>query len=122
MEAACQRTADGLRFPLPRIPHAVVVMVVALDFHTEDPDGVGDALNIFLFPYLSPSEGLEADLLMWKLDAILGGGTLTSFTDTSLPMGMQKVAPITGWDETPFQLEAWAVFCTVFLRGPTGQL
>ena len=86
------------------------------------PNGVGDALNIFLLSNHSPLEGLEAALLTRKWDAILGGGTLTSFTDTSLLMGMQKVAPIAGWDETPFQLEAWAVFCTVFLRGPTGQL
>ena len=50
MEAVCQRTADGLCFRLPRIPHTVAVMVMALAFHTEDPDRVGDTLNIFLFP------------------------------------------------------------------------
>ena len=99
MEAACQRTADGLRFPLPRIPHAVVVMVVALDFHTEDPDGVGDALNIFLFPYLSPSEGLEADLLMWKWDAILGGDLLHPHRQTRVCEGSQGAAP---QDRVPF--------------------
>ena len=54
MEAACRRTANGLRFHLPRIPHAVAVMVMALAFHTKDPDRVVDALNIFLFPDLSP--------------------------------------------------------------------
>ena len=74
-------------------------MVLALAFHTEDPDGVGDALNIFLFPDLSPSEGLEAALLTRKWDAILGGGTLTSFIDTSLLRGKQKIAPILGWGE-----------------------
>ena len=53
----------------------------------------------------------------------LGGGTLTSFADTSLLMGKQKVAPITIWDEVESQLEAWAMFCTLFLGyngfGPT---
>ena len=90
-------------------------MVMALTFNTKDPDGVGDALNIFLFPDLSPLAGLEAALLTWEWDAILGVGTLTSFTDTSLLMGNKKVAPIAGWDEALSQLEAWAVFCKVFL-------
>ena len=46
---------------------------------------------------------------------ILGGVTLTSFADTSLLMGEQKVAPIAEWDEAESQIEAWAVFCTFFL-------
>ena len=76
---------------------------------------MGDTLNIFLFPDLSPSAGLEAALLTWKWDAILGGGTLTSFADTSILMGKQKGAPISGWDEAESQIEDWAVFCTFFL-------
>ena len=72
-------------------------MVMVLTFHTEDPDGVGDALNILLFPDLSPLAGSEATLLTQKWDAILGGGTLNSFADTSLLMGKQKVATIVGW-------------------------
>ena len=115
MEAACRRTTDILRFRPPRIPHAVAVMMMALTFHTDDPDGVRGALNIFLFPDLSPSSGWEAALLTWKWDAILGGSTLTSFSDTSLLMGKQKVVPISGWDEASSQLRASDVFCTVFL-------
>ena len=49
MEAAFRRNADSL----PHIPYAVTVMVMALTIHTEDSDGVGNALNIFLFPDLS---------------------------------------------------------------------
>ena len=52
---------------------------------------------------------------MQKWDAILGGGTLTSFVNTSLLMEKQKFAPITGWDEVASQIEAWVVFCTVFM-------
>ena len=52
-----------------------MIMVIALTFHTKDPDRVGDALNIFLFPDLSPSAGSEAALLTRKWDVILGGGT-----------------------------------------------
>ena len=74
-----------------------------------------DAPNIFLLPNLFPSAGLEVALLTRKWDAILGGGTLTSFANTSLLMGKKKVAPITVWDEASSQLEAWTVFCTVLL-------
>ena len=66
MEAAFRCTADGLHFLPPRIPHTATVMVMALDFRIKDPDVVGDALNIFLFPDLSPSAGSEAALLTIK--------------------------------------------------------
>ena len=115
MEAACRRTADGLRFCPPRIPYTVDVMVMTLTFHTKEPNQVGDVFNILLLPDLSPLVGLETEVLMRKWDTILGVGTLTSFTDTSLLMGKQKVSPIRGWDEAASQLEAWSVFCTVFL-------
>ena len=115
METACRSTAYGLRFRPPRVPHIVAVMVMAFAFHTEDPDGVGDALSIFLFLDHSPSAGSEAVLLTRKLDAILGRVTLTSFADTSLLMGNQHVAPIAGLYEASSQLEAWAIFCTLFL-------
>ena len=72
MEAACRSPADSLRLRPSRIPQTVAVMVMALTLHTEDPDRVGDALNIILFPNLSPSAGSEAALLTRKWDAILG--------------------------------------------------
>ena len=53
--------------------------------------------------------------LTQKWVAILGVSTSTSFAITSLLMVKQKVLPIAGWDEAATQLEAWAVFCTVFL-------
>ena len=55
MESACRRTADILRFRPPHIPHSIAVMLMAVAFHTKDPDGVGDTLKIFLFPGFSPS-------------------------------------------------------------------
>ena len=73
-------------------------MLTALTFHTKDPDGFEDTINRFLFPDLSPLAGLEAAFLTRKWDAILGGGNLNSFKDTSLLMGKQKVAPIAGWE------------------------
>ena len=87
--------------PPPRIPCIAVVMVLSLAFHTEDPDGVGDALNIYLFTDLSPSEGLEAALLTRKWDTILGGeilggSTLASSADMSLLMGETEGRPHRG--------------------------
>ena len=70
---------------------------MALAFHTKDPDGVGVALNIFLFPNLSPLAGLEAALLNRKWGAIFGGVTFTYFADKRLLMGKQKFAPISCW-------------------------
>ena len=78
MEAVFRSNVDSLHLRPPRISHAVMVMVMALTFHTEDPYGVGDALNLFLFPNLSPLVGLETALLAQKWDAILGGGTFKS--------------------------------------------
>ena len=70
MESTCWRTAERLRFLPPRIPHAVAVMVVVPAFHTEDPDRVGDTLNISLFPDFSPSAGSEASLITQQWGAM----------------------------------------------------
>ena len=74
MEVACRCTIKILRFRHPHIPHAVVVMVSALAFHTKDVDRVEDTLNIFLFTKLSTLAGSEAALLTRKWGAILGVG------------------------------------------------
>ena len=67
-------------------------MVMALAFHTEDPDGVGE-------PDLSPLAGSEAAFLTRNWDEIFGSAKLTYFVDTSLLMGKQKVSPTADWDE-----------------------
>ena len=79
MDAACQQMVEGMRFQSLSIYHFIAVMVLALAFYTKNPDGVGDVVNIFLLPDLSPLEGLEAALLMRHWDEVLGGGNLTSF-------------------------------------------
>ena len=57
-----------------RIPHTVVVMVVAPAFHTNNPDGVEDAINILLFPNISSFSVSEVSLLKSNWYAILVGG------------------------------------------------
>ena len=48
-------------------------------------------------------------------NAIFGDRNLTSFAEMILLMGKKKVAPIASWEEVVSQLEAWAMFCTLFL-------
>ena len=101
METTFRRNTNDLCLCPHCIPQAIVVMVMALAFHTKYPDGVGGALNIFLFLDLSLSAGSEAALMTIKWDSMLGGGGggLTCFADTSLLMGKQKVSPTADWDE-----------------------
>ena len=90
-------------------------MVFPLAFYSEDPDGVGDAVNVFLFLDLFPVAGLEAALLTRQWDGVFGGGKLTSFSNTSFLLGHQNVALVESWDEAASQIKACEVFCAVFL-------
>ena len=67
------------------------MVVLSLDYHTEYHEGMGDAVNIFLLPYFSLLSGLEYSPLVWQWHAVLGGVTLTLFTDTIILLARQKV-------------------------------
>ena len=54
MESVCHQMANILYFWVTSIPHSVTFLVLDLDFHTKCPDGVGDVVNILLFPEFSP--------------------------------------------------------------------
>ena len=69
----------------PQLPRPVV-LILSLKFYSKDPVGVEDAINVFIFPDLSPSVGSEAALLAHEWGAIPGGGTITSFSDTRILM------------------------------------
>ena len=81
---------ERMHFRARRIPHFVVCMVMALVLSTKVPDGVWGALNVFLFPGLSPSIGSKAFLLTRRLDAVLGDNTFTAFADTGSILGQKK--------------------------------
>ena len=102
-------------FRVTRISHSAAVMVLDLAFYTKDTDRVGDAVNMILLPELPPSEGFEAALLERWWDAILGGGTLTYFANTSLLLGQKKATPVVTWYKSTSQIEDWYLFCMVFL-------
>ena len=63
MEVACHRTYKHLRIWSPRISHAAAILVLGLTFYYKELDGMGDAINVFLFPDMSPSAVSEAALL-----------------------------------------------------------
>ena len=115
MEAACRQTAEYLRFWAPCTSHDVTVIVLGLELYSKDPDGVGDAINIFIFPDLSPSASSEAVILARRWYVILDGGALTSFADTSLLLDKQQVEPFTSWEAADKQIEAWGVLCHALL-------
>ena len=98
MEAACLRTAEQIRFLAPLIYHTIAVLILGLAFYSEDLDSMGDAINVLLFPDLSPSAGTEEALLARGWDAILRGGSLISFVDTSLLLAKQRVEPVKIWE------------------------
>ena len=80
-------------------------MVLEISFYTKDPDGVGDIVNIFLFPDLTPADVPEAALMAHHWEVILGGGELTSFADTRLLTEDQNVITLPGWEAAAKKLE-----------------
>ena len=95
MESAFQAAAKSMCFHYPHITHSVAAMVLALDFYTKDPNGVEDAINVFLLSDLYPFSGSEAAFLNRCWDVVLGENTFTSFSDTGTILEIQKVVPIT---------------------------
>ena len=85
-------TAKSLRFHALSVTHYVMVMVLALVFHTKDPNGVGDAVNIFLLLDMSPSTVSEAYLLARRWDADLGVENIEILCRNQSADGMEKMS------------------------------
>ena len=79
MESAFRAAVNHMSFRTPRIYHFSAVMVLALTLYTKDPNRVGYAINVFMFPDLSPSVGSEAALLTRQWDDVLGDNTFNYF-------------------------------------------
>ena len=61
----------------------VAGLILNLTIHTENPDGVGETVNIFLLPDLSLSVSSEAVLVARKWDTSLNIITLTTYANTA---------------------------------------
>ena len=92
-------------------------LIFNLAFHTEDPYGVRDRVNIFLFPDLSLSASSEAVLVLRWWDMALDSSILTMYADTDSLLQIQKVALIVRWEASNIMFEQWYVCLP---RGPVG--
>ena len=90
-------------------------LILSLAFHTEDPDGVEDTVNIFLFPDLSLSAISKAALVVRRWDTTLDIRTMVAYSDTASLLQHQEVELIIGWEAAVNILEQWVVFLTVIM-------
>ena len=93
----------------------VAGLILSLAFHTEDPDGVEDTVNIFLFPDLSLSAISKAALVVRRWDTTLDIRTMVAYSDTASLLQHQEVELIIGWEAAVNILEQWVVFLTVIM-------
>ena len=64
-----------------------------LNFYTEDPEGVGDAVNIFLFTDLSLSAISEATLVSRRWGTAPDSSPLVNFKDIASLLQRKKCGP-----------------------------
>ena len=83
LKITCQHKARGVLYKSPRISHVVAGLLIILMFHTKKPDGVGDTVNIFLFPNPSLSAGSKAALLVKGWDTLLDISILNTYVNTT---------------------------------------
>ena len=118
LEISCHTNAGSLQLNPPNITHMVSVLLLGLAFHTEDPDRVSDAMNIFMLPDLSLAAGKEAALLAWQWDTAVESNTLTPYSNTAALMAKQRITPIFGWEGADKMLKQWLVLLDVILGPP----
>ena len=71
----------------------------------EDPNGVSDAVKIFMFPDLFLSSRIDSALVMQKWDKLLESNTLTSYAYTAAIMTKQHISPIFVWEGADKMIE-----------------
>ena len=94
------------------------VLILGLAFHTEEPGGVINAVNIFNFPDLSLAADTESVLVARRWDKALDSNTLPSYTDTSALMTKQIIFPIVGWEVVSKMIDKWIVLLNSILGPP----
>ena len=74
------------------------ILILGLIFRTKDPNGVGDTVHMFLFPYLSHYKVSKDTMVARRWDKMLDRTMLTIYTDTVLLSQSQKIVPIKVWE------------------------
>ena len=93
----------------------VAVLLLGLSFHTEDPNGVSDTMNIFMFSDLSLIVGTEAVMVVGRWDTALEFNALTTYADTNTLMKKQRISLIVGWEGAAKMIEKCLVYLVVIL-------
>ena len=93
----CLQKAHSLRYKPPWIYHVVVGLILKKYFHTEDPDRVGDILNIFLLTSISLLSGSKTVLVVRMWDTELDSSTIMMYDNTVSLLQRQDRYPIVGW-------------------------
>ena len=70
------------------------VLLLGLQFFTEDPDFVNDTVNIFQFLDLSLSAGSEDSMVTQIWDTALDANTITSYADAAALIKQQRIPTI----------------------------
>ena len=96
----------------------MVGLILNLEFYTEETDGLGDTVKIFLFPDLSLSASSGSVLVARWWYTVLDRSTTTMYADTYTLLQRHKVAPIKGWEKEKSMLKKWEVFLA-FMWVPT---
>ena len=106
LEIVCLAWVRALWPKASKITHMVAVLILRLDFHTEDPDGVSDAVNIFMFPDLSLAAGTKVALVTRRWDTALDSDMIMSYANTSALMSKQRISLIMGGRGKPICLNS----------------
>ena len=80
----------------PSITHNVAVLLPGLALHIEEPNGVRNTVNIFMFPDSSLAAGNEATMIARHWDIVLDSNMATSYANTATLIIKQRVTPIVG--------------------------
>ena len=118
LEIACLARVWALRIKLPKITHMVAFLILGVAFHTEDPNGESDAVNIFMFPDLYLAAGTKAALVARRWETSLDSNTLTYYSDTAALMTKQRISPIMVWEGEANIIKQWLVFLDAIIGPP----
>ena len=101
--------------------HVVAGSILNTAFYTEDLNGVGDTVNIFLFPGLSLYAVSEVVLVVQLWYTALDCSNMTTYAETTALLHCQKISPMVGWEPAIIMMQQWAVFLLVMLGTETKQ-
>ena len=105
MEVACRNKAQELIYQPPSTIRVLMSLILSLNFYTDNPDGVGEKVIIFLFP----------NLYIYAQDTALDSNMLTTYVDMVYLLQIQKISPTEIWEAAVKMLDQWEVFLLIMM-------